>query len=416
MDKGTYRPRVIDSELAAALQAAGAVVVEGAKGCGKTTTAEQVAASAVHLDRDSAARASGMESPESLLPGEAPRLIDEWQLVPDVWNTVRSEVDQRGAPGQFILTGSATPAEDAMRHSGALRFMRLAMRPMSLLESGESTGDASLKAMWDGKVPPSALESLPLENVVDAACRGGWPSSLSLDLSAAMALNRSYLRIMAGVEIATVDGKKRDPLKVEALLSALGRNTATYVSNRVLQADSAEYGESIDPKTIASYLDALERLWVLAPQHAWGGHLQSSAAARKAPKRHLADPSLAVAAMEAEPQDLLEDRAALGQVFETLAFRDLSVYAQSMGAGVRAFQDKDGRELDAVVVKGVRWAGIEVKLSGTPAILDAAAANLTAIARRMRREPQFLAVVTASGPTYTRKDGVRVVSISQLGP
>ncbi|MDR1851591.1 MAG: DUF4143 domain-containing protein [Propionibacteriaceae bacterium] len=416
MDKGTYRPRVIDSELAAALQAAGAVVVEGAKGCGKTTTSEQIAASGVHLDRDSAARAAGREAPESLLPGENPRLIDEWQLVPDVWNTIRSEVDQRDTPGQFILTGSATPADDVTRHSGALRFIRLQMRPMSLLESGESSGNASLKAMWEGQAPPSVLESLPLKNVVDAACRGGWPSSLNLDLSAAMTLNRSYLRIMASVEIATVDGKKRDPLKVEALLSALGRNTATYVSNRVLQADSAEYGESIDPKTIASYLDALERLWVLVPQHAWGGHLQSSAAARKASKRHLADPSLAVAAMEAGPQDLLEDRAALGQVFETLVFRDLSVYAQSMGASVRAFQDKDGKELDAVIVKGVHWAGIEVKLSGTPTILDTAAANLTAIARRMTRAPQFLAIITASGPTYTRKDGVHVVSITQLGP
>jgi len=220
---------------------------------------------------------------------------------------------------------------------------------------------------------------------------------------------------MAVGEIVTVDGVRRDPRKVAALLGALGRNTATYVSNRTLQLDSAEFGQRIDPTTIATYLDALERLWVLTPQYPWGGHLRSKAPARKAPKRHLADPALAVAAMGATPADLLQDHATFGQVFETLVFRDLCVYAQANGCDVRAFQDSKGNEIDAVVTKGTQWAGLEVKLSAAPPVIDAAAAGLRAITDRMASRPRFLAVVTADSPTYTRLDGVHVIAVTDLG-
>jgi predicted AAA+ superfamily ATPase len=203
---------------------------------------------------------------------------------------------------------------------------------------------------------------------------------------------------------------------VEALIGALGRNTGTYVSNRVLQTDSAAFGAPIDPGTLTTYLDALIRLWVLSEQSAWGGHLRSSAPARKAPKRHLADPSLAVAALGAGPADLLGDHEVFGQVFETLVFRDLSVYAGSSRLDVRAFQDSGGHEMDAVLVQGLDWAGLEVKLTGSPAVIDQAAAGLTAIARRMTRPPRFLAVLTGTGPTYTRSDGVHVVAVTNLGP
>lgn len=410
-----YHARVIDAQLRRALTGAGAVVLEGSKACGKTTTAEQVCSSAARLDSDRPLRTAGLGDPSLLLPGAAPRLIDEWQLVPEVWNAVRAAVDERGVPGQFVLTGSATPADDATRHSGAMRIMRVVMRPMSLFESGISDGTASLADLWNGVLTPNMVTS-DLRQIAEAACRGGWPGIRDLDLDIARDMNRSYLRSMASADIVTVDGTRRDPRKVEALVLALGRNTATYVSNRTLQTDSARFGESIDPSTIAVYLDALERLWVLSPQYAWGGHLRSSAPARRAAKRHLADPSLAVAAMGASVDDLLIDHAAFGQVFETMVFRDLSVYAQAGGMEVRAFQDSKGNEIDAVIVKGTSWAGIEVKLAAIPDVLDAAAASLRAIESRMTSQAQFLAIVTADGPTYTRPDGVHVVSVAHLGP
>ncbi|MDR0415830.1 MAG: DUF4143 domain-containing protein [Propionibacteriaceae bacterium] len=415
MAERQYRARVVDAHLQRALRGAGAVVVEGAKACGKTTTAGRIAASAARLDRDAKLRAAGSADPAVLLTGACPRLIDEWQLVPEVWNAVRAAVDDRRESGQFILTGSATPADDATRHSGAMRFLRVAMRPMSLLESGLSTGAVSLAGLWRGDTPAPAPAAASLGELAEAACRGGWPGLTDVDLDSALELNRSYLRTVAA-DIVTVDGVRRDPRKVEALLGALGRNTGTYVSNRVLQRDSALFGQRVDPATVAVYLDALERLWVLAPQYAWGGHLRSSASARKAPKRHLADPSLAAAAMGAGPADLLGDHEAFGQVFETLLFRDLSVYAQAGGFEVRAFQDAKGDEIDAVVVKGAEWAGLEVKLSAIPAVVDAAATRLLAISARMSTRPRFLAVVTGDGPAYTRRDGVHVVSAAHLGP
>jgi predicted AAA+ superfamily ATPase len=411
-----YQERVIDAQLRRALKGAGAVVLEGPRACGKTTTALQVVVSDVRLDRDRQTREAGLANPDILLEGAVPRLIDEWQLVPEVWNAIRGAVDDRRVPGQFILTGSATPADDQTRHSGAMRFLRLELRPMSLYESGESGGAVSVSRLWKGETPPVSIERADLGLLADAAARGGWPGILDFDQETCLALNRSYLRSIAAGDIITADGIKRDPRKVAALLGALGRNTGTYVTNRVLQTDSAGFGQLIDPATISVYLDALVRLWVVVPQYAWGGHLRSSAPARKAPKRHLVDPSLAVAAMEAEPSDLLRDREAFGQVFETLVFRDLSVYAQAADLSLRAFQDSKGNEIDAVLVKGMEWAGVEVKLSAIPEVVDTAAAKLLAIAGRMTSEPRFLAIVTADGPTYTRPDGVQVISITQLGP
>ncbi|MCL2317095.1 MAG: ATP-binding protein [Actinomycetia bacterium] len=411
----SYRARVVDGQLAALLRGAGAVVVEGAKACGKTTTALQVAASHVRLDRDRNARLAGLADPAGLLAGDAPRLIDEWQLVPDVWNAVRAEVDDRGEPGQFILTGSATPADDATRHSGAMRFVRMTMRPMSLFETGQGTGQVSLGRLWRDDAADTSDE-FALTDIADAICRGGWPSHLGLDTPTCQVLNTAYLRTVASADIVTVDGIRRDPRKVGALLSAVGRNTATYVTNRRLQTDSAAFGAPIDPATIAVYLDALIRLWVVAEQPAWGGHLRSSAPARRAPKRHLVDPSLAVAAMGAEPDDLLRDHEALGQLFESLAFRDLATYAEAGGFEICSFQDAYGKKIDQVVVKGDQWAGIEVKLAQIPGVLDAAAAGLRAIAGRMTTTPRFLAIVTADGRAFTRPDGVHVVPLPALCP
>jgi len=416
MAQPAYRPRIVDAQVARLLAGAGGVVIEGPKACGKTTTALQVAASAVRLDRDATSRRAGLADPAVLLPGATPRLIDEWQLVPEVWNRVRAEIDDRQAPGQFILTGSATPADDATRHSGAMRLVRVPMRPLSLAESGVGSAQVSLADLWSGGRPTPSGAVWALDAVAEAACRGGWPSHLGLDTGLCLELNAAYLQTVAASDIVTIDGVRRDPRKVAALLAAVGRNTGTYVSNRVLQADSARFGATADVSTLAAYLDALIRLWVVVEQPAWGGHLRSSAPARKAPKRHLADPSLAVAAMGAGPGDLLRDHEAFGQVVESLVCRDLLVYAQASGLEVRAFQDSGGKEIDAVVVKGDQWAGIEVKLAQIPAVVDRAAAGLLAIAARMTSRPRFLAVVTGDGVSHTRPDGVHVIPVADLAP
>ncbi|MDQ1724621.1 MAG: uncharacterized protein QOG52_1649, partial [Frankiaceae bacterium] len=358
---------------------------------------------------------AALADPSVILAGQTPHLIDEWQLVPDVWNAVRSAVDDRQASGQFILTGSATPTEDVTRHTGAGRFARVQMMPMSLREQGQSTGAVSLEALFNGKPFSSAGPELDLNGVAELLCRGGWPGNLNRDLSDVLNANRDYLATIAGTDIVTIDGIRRDPRKVAALLFALARNAGTYVTSRTLQGDITREGQKLASKTLDSYLDALARLWVYVEQPAWGQHMRSSAQVRRAPKRHLVDPSLAVAAMGTTPKALLADPEAFGQLFESLVFRDLSVYAQAIDARVFAYQDTTG-EFDAVVVRGDQWLGIEVKLSGRPEVIDFAAAGLVHLASRMRTPPTALTVITATGPAYRRKDGVHVTSILDLGP
>ncbi|GEN81221.1 ATP-binding protein [Actinotalea fermentans] len=412
----TYHPRIVDAQLSRGLRAAGAVVVEGPKACGKTTTAHRQAGSTVHLDASPQLRALAAADPRVLLDGETPRLIDEWQLVPEIWNAVRYEVDQRQADGQFILTGSATPADDITRHTGAGRVARVRMAPMTSYEAGHGTGAVSLAGLFAGDRPASLGADADLADIAELVCRGGWPANLRRDLADAINANRDYLTTVAAADIVTVDGVRRDPRKVSALLYALARSNGTYVTDRTLQADVNGRGETLSPKTLGSYLDALCRLWIAVEQPAWGQHMRSSAQVRKSPKRHLVDPSLAVAALGAGPRALLADLEAFGQHFESLVFRDLSVYAQAAGAGVHAYQDAGGAEIDAVVTRDDQWIGIEVKLGARPEVVDVAAAGLIRIARSMRTPPAALAVVTATGPSYRRDDGVDVISILDLGP
>lgn len=411
-----YHPRLVDAQLRRALRSSGAVLLEGPKACGKTSTARRQAASVVRLDASPQIRAAGAADPNLLLEGDVPRLVDEWQLVPDVWNAVRYQVDERQADGQFILTGSATPADDHTRHTGAGRVARIRMAPMSLLESGTSDGAVSLGHLLDGGSASSPGSDAGLRDVAELLCRGGWPAHLRRDLDDALAANRDYLASITSADIITVDGVRRDPRKVAALVYALARSNGTYVTDKTLQADVNGRGETLAPRTLTSYLDALVRLWIAVEQPAWGQHLRSGAQLRKSPKRHLVDPSLAVAALGASPASLLADPEAFGQHFESLVFRDLSAYAQAIGGTVHAYQESSGAELDAVVVRDDDWLGVEVKLSARPEVVDAAATGLLAISRRMRRAPAALAVVTATGPSYRRPDGVHVVSLLNLGP
>jgi predicted AAA+ superfamily ATPase len=287
---------------------------------------------------------------------------------------------------------------------------------MCLAELMPGAQAVSLGDLWAGALPdPQADPGLDERTLAEFICVGGWPSNIGRTAPEAMELNRSYLRVIAGTDIVTLDGVRRDPLKVEALIWALARSSASYVSLKTLQSDTARYGGSIDPKTLTNYLDALLRLWVAVEQPAWGGHLRSSAQARRSPKRHLVDPSLATAALNLTASDLLTDRETFGILFESLVFRDLTVLADTHGLGVRCFQDKTNREMDAVLLQGTSWAGIEVKLAPTPDNLDQAATGLLRIAAAMDTKPRFLATITGPGPTYRRPDGVLVLALAHLG-
>jgi predicted AAA+ superfamily ATPase len=415
-----YRPRIADLELADRLEAAGAVVVEGPKACGKTATARQAAASEVLLDVDESARAAATVNPSLILDGPAPRLIDEWQIEPGIWNHVRRTVDDRNRVGQFILAGSAVPAEDATRHSGAGRFSRLRMRPMSLFESGTGTGTVSLAGMLEGEPTETPDPGLAIGDLVEEIERGGWPGLRDQPISRAQQRVRDYLDEIRRTDINTVDGVRRDPERVGRLLRSLARNVATHVAASTLSADTAGPDGPLKQHTVADYLTALERLFVVENQPAWAPHLRSRYALRRAAKRHFVDPSLAVAALRAGPAALLRDLNLLGLLFESLVVRDLRVYAQAVDGRVLQYRDSDGLEVDAIVETGDgRWIAFEVKLGGAAAI-EEAAASLTTFAKRVDTakcgDPAALAIVVAEGYGYVREDGIQVIPIGALGP
>lgn len=420
MTEPAYSPRVVDRELQSRLERAGAVVIEGPKACGKTETAKQLAASEVRLDVDAGARAALAADPQVVLAGETPRLIDEWQVEPSVWNLVRHEVDDRGQFGQFILTGSAVPADEATRHSGAGRFSRLRMRPMSLFESGLSDGTISLDALIEGAKASSPDRHLGLGDLIEAGARGGWPALQDLPIEAAIASVVDYLEEVSRTDIRRLDGIRRDPARVRRLLRSLGRNVATHVTVTKLAADAADPGaEPLKNQTVSDYLAALERLFVIEDQPPWQPHLRSRSILRKSPKRHFIDPSLAVAALGADPEGLLGDLQLFGFIFESLVIRDLRVYAQPLGGEIRQYRDNKGLEVDAIFQSGDTWAAFEVKLGGEGPIEEAAASLLKfagEIDTEKSGDPALLGVIVATGYGYVRQDGVQVIPISSLGP
>jgi predicted AAA+ superfamily ATPase len=416
----TYRPRVVDAVVADRLAAAGAVLVEGPKACGKTFTAEQQAASRVYLDTDEQARVALGVDPSLVLSGDPPQLIDEWQLdATRVWNHVRAEVDRRQASGLYILTGSATPPDDARRHSGAGRFARVAMRPMSLFESGDSTGEMSLAALLDGHRPTAGPTEVTVPRYAELIVRGGWPLNLTRTLDAAARANIDYVTTIADVDLPTVDPARRHPRLALRILQALARNIGMdYVITRVTQEASTDDSE-IARSTVYDYLAPLERLFMLDPLDAWSSHLRSRARLRRSPRVQFCDPSVAVAVLRAGPSQLLADLNYLGHLFEALVVRDLRVFADAMDGSVQHYRDSDGLEIDAVVTAGDgRWAAFEVKLGQDD--IDRAAANLLAFGRKVDTstvgEPATLAVITATGYGYTRPDGVVVLPAAALGP
>ena len=416
-----YVPRVVDEEMLRALRTMPGVVVEGPRACGKTWTARRFANSAIYLDeRASAALDAGMD-PASILDGAPPRLLDEWQLAPGVWNPMRRACDARAASGQFILTGSADPPDDITRHSGAGRIVRVRMRPMSLYESGESDGSVSLGGLFDGEECAAADAGLALGDVLELACRGGWPQTRGADAATAAGAARAYLDEISRTDVSRVDGTDRDPVRVARLLASVARNVATEVRHTVLAADTATVGEPpLERRTVADYLAALARLFVVEEVPAWRPHLASRARARRSPKVHLADPSLTAAALGADVDGLMRDLAFAGRLFESMVIRDLQVYVRANRGALAHYRDSDNLEVDVIVEHpDGRWVAAEVKLGGAGAINKAARALLRLrdkLDQSRSREPAKLMVVTAVGYAYDRPDGVAVIPITSLGP
>ena len=418
MNANRYRPRIVDAELERRLRSSGAVVIEGPKACGKTATGRRRAESEVYLDTDPDARKLVHLDPRLLLAGPSPRLLDEWQVEPALWNHVRRAVDDRRDPGQFILTGSAVPADDVVRHTGAGRLSRVRMRPMSLAEIGASTGEISLADLLRGEPARCGAHKPGLDWHAENIAGGGWPATLGLDPEDRRGYVLSYIEEVCRTDIHRVDGVQRDPARVRGILRSLARNVSTEVALSTLARDVGGADGAWSRDTVRSYLGALERLMVVEDQRAWGPHLRSRSRVRQSPKRHFVDPSIAAAALGATASRLLGDLNLLGLLFESLVVRDLRIYAQASGGDVLHSRDETGLEVDAIVeLHDGRWAAFEVKL-GTMAV-DSAAESLLRLAEQIDTErcgpPAALGVITGMGYGYRRPDGVNVIPIGALG-
>ena len=429
MAKTPYMSRVCDEVLDLELSAAGAVLIEGPKWCGKSRTAEQKARSAVYMQDSKMAasyRKTALAMPSLLLEGEHPHLIDEWQVAPVLWDAVRFAVDQRGGMGHFILTGSATPPdgnddEDAKRrHTGTGRITRMRMRPMSLWESGESTGGVSLMGLFDGTLDEIGSKSrMTIPDIAHAICRGGWPESIHLPERASLRIATNYVRAVVEEDIHRVDGVEKNPERVKRLLRSLARNISTLAATETIVGDMRGGEASASDKTVNAYLNALRRLFLVEDTPAWMPTLRSRTAIRSSAKRQFVDPSIAVAAMGVNPARLLKDFNTFGFLFESLCTRDLRVYAQPLDGQVSHYRDKNGLEADLIVsLPDGRWAPIEVKLGEGE--VDEAAANLQKLEERIDLDktgkPEFKMVVTGTPFAYRREDGVIVCPIGCLKP
>lgn len=409
-----YRPRIIDAQLAAALEAAGAVVIEGPKACGKTETARRASRSEVRIDTLASRQAMAV-APELLLEGATPRLLDEWQVEDELWNYVRHAVDDRQAKGQFILAGSAVPPDDPKRHPGAGRFIHLRMRPMTLAETGHSTGRVSFAAILRGERTESPEPGLSVPEVAERIVIGGWPAHLALNADQAR-LMAGYIEDVSRDDVSRVDGIRRDPAGVRRVIASLARNVATPATLEGIAADAAGADGSIKVETVRAYLAALSRLMITEDVPAWKPELRSRTRLRAASIRHLVDPALAAAALGATPARLLRDLNTMGFLFESMVVRDVRVYAQAQDAQVFHYRDEKGLEADVIVeLPDGRWAGFEIKLGSSPEVVDAAAASLMKLAEKVAGEPPVaLGVITGAGYGLTRPDGVLQIPIGAL--
>ena len=414
-----YLPRVADQQLVDCLRSSPAVVVEGPRACGKTWTGRRFANSIVRFDELPTTQIGLQANPGAFLVGDTPRLLDEWHLADGVWNAMRHACDDRALNGQFILAGSVRPTYAITDHSGAGRVARVRMRPMSLFESGDSTGLISLSGLLSGGPCRADPPEAGLSRVAELVCRGGFPRFTAMGSADAVNRMGDYLRDIAMLDVRGEEAS-HDPLKMLALISSLARNEGTAAAARTLIADTAGAGGPSDRDTVRRYLARLEEAFVIEPLPAWSTHLRSSATLRTTPKRYFADPSLAAAALRASAEGLLADLPALGLLFESLAMRDLRVYAQAAKAELRYYLDSKNLEADAIITRGPGdWATVEIKLGGADAIASAVESL-----RRVRGkvdtqqagEPSRLIVLTAAGRAFETVDDIAVVPITLLGP
>ena len=423
MDKA-YRIRVVDRILKRKLQGKGAVLIEGPKWCGKTTTAEQVAESILYMDDPQYLEQNinmANLNPKRLLAGQTPRLIDEWQIAPKLWDAVRFEVDHRNDLGQFILTGSAVPPETKqIMHTGTGRFSWLTMRPMSLYESEESTGEVSIRDLFEAPTAIDGESAIDMERLAFLVCRGGWPQAVDLPADIALDQGKDYYDAVVRSDINRADGINKNAQKVMRLMRSYARNQGTQVANTVIANDiAANEGAKIDEETVASYLSALRKIFVVEDMPAWNPNLRSKTAIRTADTRYFVDPSIAAAALGIGPNDLMEDLKTFGFLFEAMCVRDLRVFADALDGGVYHFRDKNGLECDAVIhLRNGSYGLIEVKLGGD-SLIEEGVANLKNLSNKIdtnkMKEPAFLMVLTGVDKyAYRRRDGVYVVPIGCL--
>ena len=415
-----YLPRICDEELQEALTVMGAVLIEGAKWCGKTSTAGHIARSTLYMqdpDLAHAYREMADTKPSLLLQGDVPRLIDEWQMSPVLWDAVRFEVDKRGMAGQFMLTGSAVPADNVTAHTGTGRFARILMRPMSLYESKESNGSVSLADLFDGKHDIEGVSTLGIEQIAFALCRGGFPATIGKPDKAALRMSVDYVESIINQDISRIDGVEKNPTRVRLLLRSLARNIATTASIQTIIDDVESTDTTLSDKTFSVYYNALRRIFVVEDMPAWSPSLRSKTAIRTSPKRHLVDPAIATAVMRTNPDAILRDFEYFGFLFEALCARDLRVYAQRNDGDLFHYRDKTGLEVDMIVqLRDGRWGAVEVKLGNRQ--IEEAASNLLKLKERIdadkMREPSFLLILTGGQYAFRRKDGVLIVPVGCL--
>ncbi|MQY18802.1 ATP-binding protein [Nocardia macrotermitis] len=423
---------MIDRELNDTLRWSGAVLIEGPKACGKTQSAAQRAQTVWELDNDRNGRVQAIWETDAgrLLDGATPVLLDEWQTYPGLWNMVRHEVDDRRAKGQFVLTGSATPDDDARRHSGAGRFAVLSMRPMSLYESGHSTGRVSLSRLFEGETPgrwvdPDWDARAALTGIAERVAVGGWPGNLDLDTVDAVRMNQEYVQLIQHNDIPRIDGVRRSPDVAAKVMRSFSRGIATRMSERTIAcdlrcgelADGAEGDDATSRNAVNTHLSALRRLKIVEDQDAWQPSLRSARQLQTTPKRHFVDPSIAVACLGASPRTLADDPLTLGHLFESLVLRDLRVYSQPLRGRAFFYRDSKQLEVDTILVlPDGRWAAIEVKLSDSADAIGSAVRTLDAMTEQVADSRcAFKAVITNGGAIRTRGD-IHIIPITHLAP
>lgn len=423
MDKEKYIHRIIDNKIEEYLKTFGAICIEGPKWCGKTWTSTYHSNSTIFLG-DPAGNFQNRKlaemSPDLVLEGDFPRLIDEWQEVPPIWDAVRYKVDQTSQKGQYILTGSATPNHKGIMHSGAGRIAKLRMRPMSLYESGDSSGKISLEELCHGKITPAMTGEVDLKELIKLIIRGGWPGSLNLPIEQVALLPNEYLNAVIDDDVYRIDGVKRNTMKMKLLLRSLARNESTTVTNKKLKNDIKEVDdEDINVETVKEYLDIFERLFITDNRPPFATKVRSSVRVKQAVKRHFSDPSLACSLLQITPEGLLNDLETLGFLFEALCERDLKIYAESFGAKLYHYQDYSGKEIDAVIeLPDSSWCAFEIKLGANQ--IDTAAASLLEIKNDIEKDPKgkppaVLGIICGmANAAYRRPDGVYVIPITAL--